>query len=314
VSAAAFDMGALGALLRMAAGLALCPLLLGVINRVKAKFAGRQGQPLLQTYYELAKLLRKGAVFSTTTSWIFGLGPAAGLACGLCALALVPLGGQPGLFSFEGDLFLFAGLYSLGRFLTATAALDTGSSFEGMGASREMQFAVPAELALILGFVALSQATGEYSLAGILGRLDLARWQACGPVLALTAAALFLVLLAETCRIPVDDPNTHLELTMIHEVMVLDHGGPDLAFIVYGQALKMWTLGAVLAGLVIPARGDGAADVLLGAVWGVVGIFGLAVVIGIVESSMARLRLLLVPRLLVGATALSGLALILLLR
>lgn len=300
----------LDALPRMALGLLLCPLLFGVINRVKAKFAGRTGQPLLQSYFDLAKLLRKGAVISTSTSWAFPLGPTLGLACALCALALAPLGGQPGLISFEGDLFLFAGLLSLGRFATAAAALDTGSSFEGMGASREMQFAVPAELAQVLGLAALAQATGAYSLAELLARIDAARWEAAAPVLALTASALFLVLLAETCRIPVDDPNTHLELTMIHEVMVLDHSGPDFAFILYGQGVKMWTLAAVLTGVLVPVRGDALAAVAAGTA----AILALALVVGVVESSMARLRLLMVPRLLVGATALSGLALILLLR
>ncbi len=297
------------ALARILAGLVLCPLLFGVINRVKAKFAGRTGQPLLQTYWDLARLLKKGAVISRTTTWVFPLGPMLGLACALLALCMVPLGGLPGLFSFEGDIFLFAGLLSLGRFATAAAALDTGSSFEGMGASREMQFAVPAELAQILGLAALAQATGAYSLAEMLARIDIARWGLSGPVLALIATALFLVLLAETCHIPVDDPNTHLELTMIHEVMVLDHSGPDFAFILYGQGIKMWTLGALLAGVLAPVRGGFEALAL-----GVAGIFVLAVITGVVESSMARLRLLLVPRLLVGATALSGLALILLLR
>lgn len=298
------------ALPRILAGLALCPLLFGIINRVKAKFAGRTGQPLLQTYYDLARLLKKGAVISRTTTWVFPLGPMLGLACSLAALSLAPLGGQPGLFSFEGDIFLFAGLLSLARFATAAAALDTGSSFEGMGASREMQFAVPAELAQILGLAALAQATGTYSLAEMLGRIDWACWEANGPVLALTATALFLVLLAETCRIPVDDPNTHLELTMIHEVMVLDHSGPDFAFILYGQGVKMWTLCAVLCAVLAPVR----TGALEAAAVGVAGIFALALIMGVVESSMARLRLLMVPRLLVGATALSGLALILLLR
>jgi len=174
-----------------------------------------------------------------------------------------------------------------------------------------MQFAVPAELAQILGLAALAQATGTYSLAEMLARIDMLRWDAAGPVLALTASALFLVLLAETCRIPVDDPNTHLELTMIHEVMVLDHSGPDFAFILYGQGVKMWTLCAILAGVLVPLRG-GPDLAAVGA--GVAGIFALALFMGVVESSMARLRLLMVPRLLVGATALSGLALILLLR
>ncbi len=300
----------LDALPRMVLGLLLCPLLFGIINRVKAKFAGRTGQPLLQSYFDLAKLLRKGAVISRSTSWAFALGPTLGLACALCALALAPLGGQPGLISFDGDLFLFAGLLSLSRFATAAAALDTGSSFEGMGASREMQFAVPAELAQVLGLAALAQATGAYSLAEMLARIDAARWEAAAPVLALTASALFLVLLAETCRIPVDDPNTHLELTMIHEVMVLDHSGPDFAFILYGQGVKLWTLAAVLTGVLVPVRGEALAAVAAGTG----AILALALVVGVVESSMARLRLLMVPRLLVGATALSGLALILLLR
>jgi formate hydrogenlyase subunit 4 len=136
-------------------------------------------------------------------------------------------------------------------------------------------------------------------------------WSRQGPALGLAAVALGVVLLAENARIPVDDPNTHLELTMIHEVMVLDHGGPDLAFILYGAALKLWVMGALLVGLAVPLRSGHAlpdVGVFLG------GMLALGVVIGVVESSMARLRLVAVPKLLVGATALAVLALVLVLR
>ena len=291
--------------------LTLSPLLLGVINRTKALFAGRKGQPLLQSYFDLWKLLRKGAVYSRTTTWVFRAGPIVGLAAVLVATALVPLGGVPATVSFTGDLVLFAYLLGLMRFFTVLAALDTGSSFEGMGASREVAFSALAEPALLLGLAALARQTGSLSLSTIYSSLSADTWLKAGPMLALVAAALMVVLLAENARIPVDDPNTHLELTMIHEVMVLDHGGPDFAFILYGAALKLWVLGALFTGLILPIRtgnpwSDGGA--------GLLGMLAIAIIIGIVESSMARLRLLRVPQLLVGAGALAAVALILSLR
>lgn len=291
--------------------LALSPLLLGVINRTKAWFAGRRGQPLLQAYYDLAKLLRKGAVYSRTTTWVFRAGPIVGLASVLVALALVPFGGAPAPVNFGGDLVLFAYLLGLMRFFTVIAALDTGSSFEGMGASREVQFAALAEPALFLGLAALARETDSLSLSAIFGGLDLRAWQAAGPALVLVAVALLVVFLAENARIPVDDPNTHLELTMIHEVMVLDHGGPDFAFILYGAALKLWVLGALIVGILVPVH-TGYAWLDVAAAVG--GMMALAVVVGVIESAMARLRLTRVPQLLVGAAALSAVALILVMR
>ncbi len=287
------------------------PLLLGVINRTKAFFAGRRGQPLLQTYSDLWKLLHKGAVYSRTTTWVFRAGPMVGLACVVVTAAIVPFGGAPGLVGFPGDLLLLAYLLGLMRFFTVLAALDTGSAFEGMGASREVQFSALAEPALLLGLAAVAHTTGSFSLSVMFPALDAADWAQVGPALLLVAAALFVVFLAENARIPVDDPNTHLELTMIHEVMVLDHGGPDLAFILYGAALKLWVLGAFLAGILLPVRtGFGLLDTVIA--W--LAMMALAVAVGVVESSMARLRLLRVPRLLVGAVLLSGLAFVLLLR
>ena len=307
-------------LLQPAAALALAPLLTGIINRTKAFVAGRQGQPLLQTYWDLAKLLRKGAVYSRTTSWVFRAGPVVGLASALTALAVIPLGGAPAPLHFTGDLIFMAYLLGVMRFFTVAAALDTGSAFEGMGASREVQFAVLAEPALLLSLAAMSQvsrASGStpflgnlehLSLSGMYAGLSLSVWMHGGAALLLIAGALLVVLLAESCRIPVDDPNTHLELTMIHEVMVLDHSGPDFAMILYGAAVKLWIMSALLAGVLVPVR-SGRPLVDAAAVIG--GIFVVAVAIGIIESSMARLRLLRVPQLLTGAGALAVLALML---
>jgi formate hydrogenlyase subunit 4 len=289
----------------------LAPLLPGVINRVKAVFAGRRGQPLLQLYYDLWKLLHKGAVYSRTTSWVFRAGPMITLAAVLTASLAVPLGRSPAPFHFAGDLVLVAYLLGLGRFLTVLAALDTGSAFEGMGASREVTYAALAEPALLLGLAALARLTNSLSLTDILAALTWGTWSASAAELALVAAAVLIVFLAENARIPVDDPNTHLELTMIHEVMVLDHGGPDFAFILYGSAMKLWVLGAILVQVLLPSGPSGYL-VRLGAC--LAGMVGLAVVVGVVESVMARLRLLRVPQLLAAAGAFAVLALVLALR
>ena len=166
----------LAALLHPVLALALAPLLPGVINRTKAFFAGRRGPPLLQAYFDLWKLFRKGAVYSRTTTWIFRAGPVVNFACLLGALALVPLGRVPALFPFEGDLLLLAYLLGLGRFFTALAALDTGSSFEGMGASREVQFAVFAEPALLIGLAALARQAQSLSLSTVYAGLSATAW------------------------------------------------------------------------------------------------------------------------------------------
>ncbi len=289
----------------------LSPLLLGVIRRVKAMFAGRRGQPLLQAYYDLAKLLRKGAVYSRTTSWIFRAGPTIGLAAVLAALAVVPLGGVRGLAAFPGDLILLAYVLGLMRFVTVLAALDTGSAFEGMGASREVQFSLLAEPALLLGLAAMAACTHSLGLSDIYANLSAAEPATIGPAAVLIAGAFLIVLLAENARIPVDDPNTHLELTMIHEVMVLDHGGVDLAFIEYGAMLKLWVFSALLVGVAMPLR---TGEPMLDVPAGVGGIFVVGAAVGVIESTMARLRLLRVPQLLVTASVLAIIAVLWVLR
>jgi formate hydrogenlyase subunit 4 len=295
------------AIVHLLLGLVAAPLLLGVINRTKAFFAGRAGPPPLQAYYDLWKLLGKGAVYSRTTTWVLRAGPIVGLASTLVALTVMPFAGSPAVLAFPGDPLLFAYLLGLARFFTVTAALDTGSSFEGMGASREVLFSTLAEPALLLGLAALARETGALSLSDMCADVPVVWARAALPV-ALVTAAFSIVLLAENARIPFDDPNTHLELTMIHEAMVLDHSGPDLAFIQYGAALKLWLFEALLVGIALPARsGNSLVD---GGV-ALAGMVGLAVLVGVVESSMARLRLARVPQLLVGANALAALALIL---
>jgi formate hydrogenlyase subunit 4 len=234
-----------------------------------------------------------------------------GLAAVLTAGTMLPVAGQPALLAFPGDFVLFAYLLALARFATALAALDTGSSFEGMGAAREVSFSSMAEPALFLVLVVMARATGSLSLSGMLGPALAPAWRAAAPALLLSAIALFVVALAENSRIPVDDPNTHLELTMIHEVMVLDHSGPDLAFILYGASVKLFLFGALLVRLV--------ADVSVAGLWAaeagfVLELLGFAILVGIVESVMARLRLARVPQMLVGASVLSVFALVLLLR
>ena len=272
---------------------------------------GDSGQPLLQTYFDLWKLLQKGAVYSRTTTWIFRAGPMIGLAAALTAALLMPLGKCPALLAFPADFLLFAGLLGLMRFFTVIAALDTGSSFEGMGASREVFFSALTEPALFIALATLVRETGQLSLSTMFGQVSNAHWLHSGPVLGLVVLALMIVLLAENSRIPVDDPNTHLELTMIHEVMVLDHSGPDFAFILYTSALKLWLLGALVLGVMLPFSSG---NPWLNLAMALGGMFGLAVVIGVVESVMARLRLLVVPQLLIGAGAVATVALILTLR
>ncbi len=288
----------------------LPPLLLGVINKTKAVFAGRVGAPILQPYHDLVKLARKGIVQSVTTTWIFRAGPIVTLSAVALAGLIVPLGAFASPIAFAGDLVLFAYLFGLARFFTTTAALDTGSAFEGMGASREVTFACLSEPALFFGFLALARLSSSLSLGQML-RVSPERFASGAAPLILVALGLFVILLAENSRIPVDDPNTHLELTMIHEAMVLDHGGPLLGVILYASSMKLFVLGSLLVDVIVPFR-TGAAYLDWPLFVGEMLI--LAIVVGIVESVMARLKLRRVPYLLVSALLLCGSGFILLVR
>lgn len=305
--------------------LVLAPLLSGIINRVKAVFAGRHGKPVLQLYYDLAKLSGKGEVISRTTSRVFQVGPAVSLVAAVVALALLPLGGAPSPLRFQGDFLLAAYLLGLGRFALILAALDTGSPFEGMGASREAAFSALAEPVLflcLLAAVGTASAMGlpfDMSLSTLFGGETARAWFCGRPEMLFIPAVIFVLLLVENCRIPVDDPNTHLELTMIHEVMILDHSGPNLAFILYGSALKLYFFASLAAGLLVPSFFPGetaSAGAEMPLLWAQSAIFLIvvllcAVLVGVVESIMARLRMAFVPRLLGSAGVLAAFALIL---
>lgn len=290
--------------------LVLPPFLLGVVSRTKAWFAGRAGPPLLQPYHDLLKLLRKGTVYSPTTTWVFRAAPVVAVATALTAGLLLPVGGGEASapLHFPGDLAAFASLLALARFFTLAAALDTGSAFAGMGASRDAAVAALAEPALALALGAALARTHSLSLGEALAAFPGATWAAGAPAVLLAALALGVVLLAENARVPVDDPATHLELTMIHEATVLEYGGPDLAFLEYARAVKLFLFATLFTRFVLPVPASPAAGV------GVVllGVLAVATLVGAVESSVARLRLGRVPQFLVSAWIVGALGVVLL--
>ena len=280
----------------------LSPLFIGVIAKVKAFFSGKVGPSVFQPYFDLVKLFRKKCVYSSTVTWIFRAAPVIILAVMLVLSLLVPFGRFKAPVQFSGDILLAVYLVALGRFFMILAALDTGSSFEGMGASREAFFSCLSELALFMNFITLALLTKSISLSQMIGADIPMSWEGLEPALLLVVASFFIVLLAENCRIPVDDPETHLELTMIHEVMILDHSGVDLSYMLYAAAMKLFVFSGILVSIIIPVRtGHAATDtaIFLG------GMLGLAVLVGIVESTMARLRLNRVRLLLLISFALA---------
>lgn len=278
-------------ILRLLAWLLLAPLLPGIINKVKAWVAGRQGPPVLQLYFDLAKLWRKRVVLSTTVSPLHVVGPALAWLALTGAAVLLPIGPAGAVFSFRGDALVFVYLLAFARFCTALAALDTGSAFEGMGAAREVSYAVLAEAAVITALLTLGLQSSSVSLVTMLA-------PAAGAGATLLAAGLFGVLLAENCRVPFDDPNTHLELTMVHEVMVLDHSGPPLAAILHGASLKLLLFAVLLVEAVLPI-GKLNWWPAMGAL--TVAVLGVAILVGLVESLLARLAFRRVPLLLTTA-------------
>jgi formate hydrogenlyase subunit 4 len=287
------------------------PLLFGVINRTKAVFAGRTGAPFFQPYYDLLRLIRKGSVFSRTTTWVFRAGPVITMAATLTAALMIPLGSHVPPISFNGDMILYVYLLALGRFFTTSAALDTGSSFEGMGAAREVTFSCLAEPVIFVALLVLSRLSGSLSLTGMFTHSPVSLWVTSGATLVLLIASLFFVLLSENCRIPFDDPNTHLELTMIHEVMVLDHSGPAFGMILYTASLKLFILGAFFLNVLLPFRAESS---MFNWLVFMISMILLAIGIGVVESNMARYRMVRVPQMLLAACVLAAFAMMLVLR
>jgi len=276
------------------AALALSPLLAGIINRVKAIVAGRRGQPLLQGYYDLGRLFRKGTATSSTTSWVFRTAPPVIFTATLAATCFVPFIQLRPAALFSGDVVVLLYLLGLARFFLVLSALDTGSAFAAMGASREVFFSALAEPVLFLCLLNIMRVNGTASIMKALA----APMAADSITVLLSALPLFIVLLAENARIPFDDPNTHLELTMIHEAMILDNSGPGLALVEYAAAIKLWLFSLILARILLPVPGS-APVVQLAVVVALIAV--VAVVVGVVESVTARLPLLKVPQLLFAA-------------
>lgn len=261
-------------------------LMIGVIKKTKAFWAGRKGVSTWQPLWDFLRLMKKGTVISETTSWVFKAAPVIGLASILFASLFVPMASGRAIINVPFAFVIFSYVLGFGKFFSLIAALDTGSSFEGMGASREACFSTIVEPAFFIGMASIAALSQNYSFDSF--KLILQNAGGYGYVIiVLAVVTLFIMLLIEGCRVPVDDPTTHLELTMIHEVMILDNSGADLGLITWGAAIKMLLFEALIANLVIPSSLGGWEALL--ALFAVM--FVLSVIIGTVESSMARFRM-----------------------
>ena len=279
----------------------LAPLLVGLVNKTKAVFAGRCGSSVFQLYFDLFRLMKKGTVCSTNATWIFAIAPLVGITATVAAATLFPLGGAEASVSFTGDVILFFYLLGAARFFTVLAARDVASAFPDMGSAREVQFSALVEVIVFALIAFLALMTHDATLTGFLTATAGEEAAAAVPLI-LAAVAAFLVMLSENCRVPFDDPETHLELTMIHEAMILDYSGPDLALILYTASLKLWLFSAFVVMLVFPI------PVFTPLFY--VATLAMGLVIGAVESSMARMRFTRTPFVLACAFACAVLALV----
>jgi formate hydrogenlyase subunit 4 len=287
------------------------PLLTGALRRLKAHLVGRPGPRLWQPYADLRKLLTKQPVVSTTTSWIFRATPYVLAAAMLVIAVLIPLVVARPALGFAGNIIVVMYVFLIGTFFLALAGLDAGSAFGGMGASREVAVAALAEPTVIVAVFALALRAGTVDLGALVERIEHDPWLALSPGHLLAFAAFFLVMLAETGRLPVDNPATHLELTMIHEAMVLEYSGRYLALVEWASSMKLFLFLGLLANLFFPwglpaaatPMGIAAGTLVLALKVGV-----LAAIVAVVETSVAKLRLFRVPELLAGSFALAVLS------
>jgi formate hydrogenlyase subunit 4 len=288
------------------------PLLLGVLRTLKARLVGRQGPRPWQPYADLQKLLGKEVVISTTTSWVFRVTPYVLVATVLVTALIVPVFVARPPLAFAGNIILLVYLFMLATFFLALAGLDAGSAFGGMGASREVAVAALAEPTIIVAVFALALRADTIDLGRVVERFGREPWLAANPAHLLAFAAFFIVMLAETGRLPVDNPATHLELTMIHEAMVLEYSGRYLALVEWAGAMKLFLFMTLLANLFVPwglTSSAGPGSILLGllALGGKLTILTGAV--AVLETTVAKLRLFRVPELLAGSFALAFLSL-----
>ncbi len=281
----------------------------GLILRIKSIASGRKGPGLLQPYRDIRVLLKKDTIFSTTSGIIFQIAPAITLSTLICASLLIPFGQYGAVISFEGDFIFFSYLIALGRFFSIIAALDTGSSFEGMGANREAFFAMLLEPAFFILLASFAMATGYNSFSEIFSSFYLSQSNYM-LIFGITGIFIFLQMaMIENCRVPVDDPKTHLELTMIHEVMILDNSGFDKALIHLGTYLKFGIYGLIIYNLIVPSHWDFPLQAFLFIAVQCV----LAVVIGLIESFRARNKMNKNPKYILTISGVAWIAFVIIL-
>ena len=247
--------------------------------------------------------MEKGSVYSNSTTVIFKLGPIISLCSAIVVLMFLPIAGRAPIFSFNGDIIFILYLLGLGRFFTIAAAMDTASPFEGMGAAREAYFPIICEATMFMILIFFFRLTGELQLSAYFaGGSTITLWKLAGAPLLFIIIAFFIILLTENSRVPVDDPATHLELTMIHEVMILDHSGPDLGFIELGSFCKLFFYSTIVAKLILPF--DYGLSALTFALY-IAGLIIVYIAIGVTESVIARYRMDKVPQFILTSFALA---------
>jgi formate hydrogenlyase subunit 4 len=298
--------------LQMVLALAIAPFVSGFIRKLKASLQNRRGPSLLQPYYDLLKLLRKGTVVSEHASWLFRVTPYASFVTALMVSLMIPMITAAVPLSYFGGVLAVVYLLALGRFFVALAALDTASAFGGMGSSREMTISAIAEPAMMLSIFTVAITAGSTNLGWMAQAALEHPEQFFSPSHLLAFAAMFIVLIAETGRLPVDNPATHLELTMIHEAMILEYSGHYLALIEWGAALKQLVLMTLLVNIFFPVGVGGDVSphsIALGSVACMAKLLLLASAVVLVETTNAKLRLFRVPELLSVGFILAALAL-----
>ena len=281
----------------------------GIIVRTKSITSGRKGSGILQPIKEIGVLLRKGSVFSDTTGLIFQLAPAISLSCIFCALLVIPFANQAAPISFEGDFVFFSYLLGFGKFFAIIAALDTGSSFEGMGASREAFFSMLVEPAFFILLATFAMFTGYTSFSDIISHFFVT---GNNYVLIYSIIGFYLfiqIAMVENSRLPVDDPKTHLELTMIHEVVILDNSGFDKALIHIGSYLKFSIYGALMYNVIVPAGWNIFLQIILFMAVQII----FAIVIGLIESFRARNKMNLNPKFILTISSIGWIAFVIIL-
>lgn len=272
----------------------------GTVAVVKAKIVGRKGPVVLQYVYDIVKLFKKGSVYSSCSGVLFQLAPLVYFSSVFLALFFIPIGNQEAFLSFEGDFVLFAYLLGLGRFLMILAAMDTGSGFEGMGANREAFYSLLIEPAFFIVFGSIALLTGKTSFFEIFSALHVETVLSYF-VAVLSIYVLFWVSMVENSRLPVDDPKTHLELTMVHEVMVLDHSGFELALIQMASGLKFAIYGTLIFNMILPIQSSLIIQLFL--YFPVQGLY--AITVGCVETFRARNKMAINAQWIITFMALS---------